>query len=82
MPIRILFALNTALLFVLAPFSARACAVCSGYASEEVRQAFVSATAFMTFTPLLLVGAIAWWIFRQYRTAEQGDASSEGDHDL
>ena len=58
----------TQLLLVL-PASAWACSVCFD-ATEENRQAFLDTTIVLTALPLLLVGAGAYWVYRQYQQLE------------
>jgi hypothetical protein len=61
---------------VLHPGLARACAVCFGGQEGDTRTAFIFMTAFMTFVPLLLVGAVIYWLWRQFRTLEDEERSA------
>ena len=67
--IRIRFALallvSTAVL--LAPQLAAACAVCFTGRADETRVAFLVTTGFLTALPILLVGALVWWLCRRAR---------------
>ncbi len=56
-------AIGTALM--LAPGLASACAVCFTGRSDETREAFIGATAFMTFLPMLVIGGVVWWLRRR-----------------
>ncbi len=52
----------SALLFV--PEGAQACSVCfSG--TDETRMAFMLTALFMTAAPLIMVGSLAYWIYRR-----------------
>ena len=53
---------------LLAP-SAWACAVCSD--PEEVSNlTFGLSTAFLTFLPLMAMGAVGWWLWRRLKALE------------
>jgi arginine exporter protein ArgO len=58
-------------LSLLAPEITQACTVCIGGAEEEVRKAFIITTAFLTACPLLMVGALVWWLRRTLRAADE-----------
>ena len=49
--------------------AAWACAVC--YDPNDPRnKAYFDMTIFMSLFPLLAMGTIAWWLYRQYAAAE------------
>ena len=48
-------------LAALWPGLGAACSVC-GPGTEESRMAFMLMTAFMTFTPLLFLGSLVWYL--------------------
>jgi hypothetical protein len=50
--------------------SAEACPVCFQAKNDASRVAFIVTTGFMTGLPLLLVGGVAWWVRRQFRSAD------------
>jgi hypothetical protein len=62
--------LLVALLFV--PQQALACSVCYS-ANEANRMAFLDTTIFLSLFPLLMIGGIAWWIWRQVIAAQIRD---------
>jgi hypothetical protein len=66
--------LGTIAALLLAPTIAEACPVCMGGAEEEVRKAFIFATAFLTACPLLMVGGVVWWLRRTLRAASEAEA--------
>ncbi|MBX2799807.1 MAG: hypothetical protein KTR31_19165 [Myxococcales bacterium] len=49
---------------LMQPELASACAVCFD-ANDATRQAYMSATILLTGLPLLVIGAGAYWIYRQ-----------------
>jgi hypothetical protein len=60
---------------LLAPQVAAACAVCFTGRADETRVAFLVTTGFLTALPILLVGALVWWLCRrarQIRDEQQG----------
>ena len=57
-------------LLVLAPRAVHACAVCFGGQEGDTRTAFILTTAFLTFAPLLMIGATVWWLRRRFRQLE------------
>lgn len=56
-----------ALALVWSPQIGWACSVCSAGRDEQSRLAFILTTAFMTFLPLLLIGAAVWWLRNRVR---------------
>jgi BioD-like phosphotransacetylase family protein len=54
-----------------APRVAAACSVCMAASSDSTRLAFLMTAAFLSVTPLLMVGGILWWVVRRARAAEQ-----------
>ena len=54
---------------------ALACPVCFAAKNEENRQAFINATAFMTATPLLLIGLVALWVWLRVRRLAAEEAA-------
>lgn len=48
-----------------APSAARACSVCFD-PNEANRNAFIIATAFMTFFPLMLIGGVLYYLRRRF----------------
>ncbi len=70
--------------------TAEACPVCFQAKTDASRVAFIATTGFMTALPLLLVGALVWWVRRQFirsqraglpRAAYAPDASGAPVHD-
>ena len=54
------------LLAILAlPRISQACAVCSAGREDDTRTAFIVSTVGMTLLPLILVGAVGWWLRRR-----------------
>jgi high-affinity Fe2+/Pb2+ permease len=72
-----LWSLGTIAALLLAPSIGQACAVCMGGADEDVRTAFILATAFLTVCPLLMVGGLVWWVRRAFRAAGEGEGEGE-----
>lgn len=69
-------ALAMALALSWAP-AALACSVCVGSQSPDTRNAWIAMTAFMTFTPLSIVLAVAFWLrhrFKALEASEQAEA--------
>jgi len=60
-------AATSALALVWAPRIGWACSVCTAGRDEANRVAFIVTTAFMTFLPLFLIGAVVWWLCRRAR---------------
>jgi len=56
------------------PGVASACAVCFQAKTDASRIAFIATTGAMTAAPLILIGALAWWVRKRFRDAER-DAS-------
>jgi high-affinity Fe2+/Pb2+ permease len=71
-----LWSLGTIAALLLAPSIGQACAVCMGGADEDVRTAFILATAFLTVCPLLMVGGLVWWVRRAFRAAGEGEGEA------
>ena len=67
---------------------AAACPVCGQTTNEESQIAFIVTTAFMTFLPLLMMGAVVLWVWHRARRADaepderRADAESEALGDL
>ena len=58
------FGLVVASALLLTPEGAQACSVCfSG--TDETRMAFIQTTIFMTAAPLVMIGSLAYWIYRR-----------------
>jgi hypothetical protein len=53
--------------FITSPLIA--CSVC-GF-GDDSRNAFISTTALMTFVPLIMIGALAFWVHRRFKHAEE-----------
>ena len=60
-----------AALCIGAPELARACAVCAAGTEEASRLAFILTTIFLSALPLLMVGALLWWLWRRTRQLER-----------
>ncbi len=69
-------AITAALLWLLAPAAAQACATCFTQDGGDTRIAFIATTAFMTGLPFLLLGSIGWWLRRRYHRL-QSEARSD-----
>ncbi len=54
-----------------APELARACAVCSSGTEDASRLAFILTTIFLSSLPLLMLGAVLWWLWRRTRQLER-----------
>ena len=65
LPLRLL-----ALLILLSPSVAQACAVCFSGRSDEQREAFLLTTGLLTFLPLILLGFGVWAFIRRVRRIE------------
>ena len=53
-----------------------ACAVC-GVGKEESRMAFIITTGILTFVPLIVIGFVIYYIYRQVKARERATAISE-----
>jgi hypothetical protein len=53
-----------------------ACAVC-GVGKEESRLAFIITTGILTFVPLIVIGFVIYYIYRQVKVRERATAISE-----
>ena len=60
-------ALACSVLWLAFPDVARACAVCTGGQTEEVRYAFIWTTAFLSLLPPALIGGLIWFVRRRAR---------------
>ena len=58
-----------ALVAVVMPNIAQACAVCFG-GEYDNRQQFIDTTAILTFAPLILIGLFIWLMVRRIRRVE------------
>jgi hypothetical protein len=59
-----------ALLILLSPSVAQACAVCFSGRSDEQREAFIITTGFLTFLPLILLAFAVWAFIRRVQRIE------------
>jgi predicted cobalt transporter CbtA len=55
-----------------APSVAHACSVCTGGQKEEVGQAFLIGSLFLSVLPLAAIGAVVWWLRRRSRALANG----------
>jgi hypothetical protein len=55
-----------------APRVAQACSVCTGGQKEEVGQAFLIGSLFLSVLPLAAIGGLAWWLRRRSRALANG----------
>lgn len=60
-----------------APDLARACAVCTGGSTEEVRYAFLWTTGFLSVLPLALIGGLVFFLRRRAREIAEAAAARE-----
>jgi len=65
---------TAALSWLIAPSAALACSVCIGAGNPDATVAYRAMTAFMTFTPMAIVGGVILWIWRRYKTLDEQDA--------
>jgi len=65
-------ALAAVLVLAWAP-AALACSVCVGSQSPDTRNAWIAMTAFMTFTPLSIVLAVAFWLRHRFKALEASE---------
>lgn len=63
-------AVMLAFAWVLAPGAAFACSVCVGAGSADTQSAYRAMTAFMTFTPIAIVGSVIYWIRRRFKALD------------
>jgi hypothetical protein len=59
--------LACSVLWLASPDVARACAVCTGGQTDEVRYAFIWTTAFLSLLPPALIGGLIWFVRRRAR---------------
>jgi hypothetical protein len=72
-----------ALLILVSPSVAQACAGCFSGRSDEQREAFLITTGFLTFLPLMLLGFAVWVLIRRVRRIEaENDAVAERVREL
>jgi hypothetical protein len=64
-----------ALLVLLAPGAARACAVCTGQDDDSVNAAFLAGTLLLSLAPLAWIGGIVWWAVRRARRLRAEEAA-------
>jgi hypothetical protein len=64
-----------ALLVLLAPGVARACAVCTGQDDDSVNAAFLAGTLLLSLAPLAWIGGIVWWAVRRARRLRAEEAA-------
>ena len=71
-------ALSVALAVValLAPRAASACAVCIASGSKESALGFLWGTLIMLPLPFLVIGGVIWFVWRRVRNAEPGGIRS------
>jgi hypothetical protein len=55
------------------PDAAAACSVCYAGA-EESRKAFLFTTVLLSLLPLSMIGALAWWVWRNARDVDSADS--------
>jgi hypothetical protein len=67
-----------ALLILVSPSVAQACAVCFSGRSDEQREAFLITTGFLTFLPLILLGFAVWAFIRRVRRVDAENAAAAG----
>ncbi|MDD9944412.1 MAG: hypothetical protein OXU20_25430 [Myxococcales bacterium] len=53
------------------PETVSACSVCFSAKNEENQIAYLASTGFLTFLPLLLVGALLLWVRKRTQDTEQ-----------
>lgn len=53
------------------PATALACPSCSASLREQTKKAFVDTWILLTFAPLLMIGGVAFWIWRRTRTTAE-----------
>ena len=70
-------ALACCALLLASPDAARACAVCSGGQTEEVRYAFLWTTGLLSLLPPSLVGALVWFVRRRAREIAEATTDRE-----
>ena len=59
-----------------APDAAHACSVCIGGQSADTTLAYRAMTAFMTFTPMAIVGGVVYWIHRRFKALDSADEAT------
>jgi len=64
-----------ALALMWAPDAAQACSVCIGTQSADTQIAYRAMTAFMTFTPMAIVGGVIYWIYRRFKALDAEEAA-------
>ncbi len=77
--LRLALAWLAAFLLAGAPRAAEACSVCMSGRDDETRAAFLGTTVLLSILPLLLIGGIAWWVWRlARRQAAEAEAREPG----
>jgi hypothetical protein len=56
----------------LLPDAAAACSVCLG-GDEDSRKAFLFTTVLLSMLPISMIGALAWWVWRSVRDADDDE---------
>ncbi len=56
--------------FAFLPSLAEACAVCGGSFTEGEVSAYLNITALLAVVPLVMMVALAYWIYKKYKTEE------------
>ena len=64
---KLLVALSLVLGAASLPATAGACDSCIAASSSAVQWAFITASIFLSVTPLAVVGAFVWWLWRRAR---------------
>ncbi len=64
-----------ALMWLWTPSLALACSVCIGTGNADTTIAYRAMTAFMTFSPLAIVGGVIFWIHRRFKALDARDGS-------
>jgi len=49
---------------------AQACSVCIGTGTPDTRNTWLAMTAFMTFTPLAVLGGVIFWLRSRFRALD------------
>ena len=60
---------------VFAPEIAAACSVCFSGRSDQTRTAFIATTGLLTALPLLLIGALVWWLRRRAGQIQRSESA-------
>ena len=63
------------LYWLATPAGALACSVCIGASNEDTTIAYRAMTAFMTFTPMLIIGSVILFIWRRFKALDAQEAA-------